>query len=369
LLSTNFISDLEKAIADRSGETGAMLHKITDLFLLNAGHYSADQLDVYDGVLKLLIAKVDVAARATLAQRLAPVDDAPAGTVRSLALDDAIEVAEPILAQSSALNDSILSGCIANHGQKHLLAIATRNSLSETISDQLIIKGDRNVLSAVVNNPGAAISEPSFGVLVEKSSGDDWLSECIARRKDIPEHHFRDLVSKASEIVRQRLLAHAPQQRETIDGILPPGTPPAESAADGLAKDYRTAELVVASQSLTEAVVNEYAHAKKLEEVFVAIARLSGLATAEIERLFMDTWSSPVAVILKAIGFHLASLHAIYWARLSGERTMQTDLIQIKAEFIALRRPTAERILRFYQARKSTEFSETRHPECQRVAG
>ena len=230
MLSTNFISDLEKAIADRSGETGAMLHKITDLFLLNAGHYSADQLDVYDDVLKLLIAKVDVAARATLAQRLAPVDDAPAGTVRSLALDDAIEVAEPILAQSNALNDSVLSNCIANHGQKHLLAIATRNSLSETVCDQLIIKGDRNVLTAVVNNPGAAISEPSFGVLVDKSSGDDWLSECIARRKDIPEHHFRELVSKASEIVRQRLLALAPQQREMIDGILPPGTPPAESA-------------------------------------------------------------------------------------------------------------------------------------------
>jgi uncharacterized protein (DUF2336 family) len=231
LLSTNFISDLEKAIADRSSETGAMLHKITDLFLLNAGHYSADQLDVYDGVLKLLIAKVDVAARATLAQRLAPVDDAPAGAVRSLALDDAIEVAEPILAQSSALNDSILSNCIANHGQKHLLAIATRNLLSETVCDQLIIKGDRNVLSAVVNNPGAVISEPSFGVLVDKSSGDDWLSECIARRKDIPERHFRDLVSKASEIVRQRLLANAPHQREMIDGILPLGTLLAKSAA------------------------------------------------------------------------------------------------------------------------------------------
>ena len=73
----NLISDLENAIATRSDETGAMLHQITDFFFLNAGHYSPDQLDIYDGLLKSLIAKVDVTARATLAQRLAPIDLAP----------------------------------------------------------------------------------------------------------------------------------------------------------------------------------------------------------------------------------------------------------------------------------------------------
>ena len=44
-----------------------MLQQITDLFLLNVGHYSAEQLDVYDGVLNELIANVEVAARVKLA--------------------------------------------------------------------------------------------------------------------------------------------------------------------------------------------------------------------------------------------------------------------------------------------------------------
>lgn len=357
MLPINFVSDLEKAIADRSSETGAMLHQITDLLLLNAGHYSIDQVALYDGVLKLLVAKVDVAARATLAQRLAPIDNAPADTVRSLALDDAIEVAEPILAQSNALNDSILLNCIAKHGQKHLLAIATRALLSEAVSDQLIEKGDKNVLGAVVNNPGAKISEPGFGNLVDKSVGDDWLSECIAQRHDIPEHHFRDLVGKASDIVRQRLIANHPKQRALVDGILPPA---AVSRSASEPKDYRTAELVVRSQPLTEVVVNEFAQAKKLEEIIVAIAQLAELSRNEIERLLLGTWSSPVAIIFKAIGFHLATLPAIYNARLPDGQTSQLDLIRTKAEFIALRRPTAERILRFYRIRKSTEFADHR---------
>src|SRR5690349_24835330 len=69
LLATNFISDLEKAIAERSADTSGMLRQITDLFLANAGHYSDEQIGVYDDVLQLLIARVDIAARATLARR------------------------------------------------------------------------------------------------------------------------------------------------------------------------------------------------------------------------------------------------------------------------------------------------------------
>jgi Uncharacterised protein conserved in bacteria (DUF2336) len=122
-------------------------------------------------------------------------------------------------------------------------------------------------------------------------------------------------------------------------------------------RDYRTAELVVSSRPLTEAVVNEFAKSKKLEEIVVSIARLSGLPTTEIERLFLGTWSSPVAVILKAIGFHLATIEALYRARLSVGDPIRDDLTRTKAEFIALSRPTAERIVRFYRSRKSVEFT------------
>jgi uncharacterized protein (DUF2336 family) len=356
VLPQNLISDLENAVATRSVETGAMLRRVTDLFLINAGHYSADQLELYDGILKVLIAAVEVSARAELAQRLAPVDGAPAETIRTLALDDAIEVAEPVLAQSNVLDDETLTHCITINGQEHLLAIATRNKLSEIISDQLVTKGNIKVLRTLASNPGAAISDLGFRILVKKSADDDWLSERVARRIDIPEHHLRELIAKASEIVRERLMADIPELGETIKEILPNDAQ--ATGETGLSKDYRTAELVVKSKPITETVVNEFAKAKKLEEVIVAIAQLSGLSAAEIERLFMGSWSSPVAVIFKAIGFRLATVDAIYRARLSNGQVVHDDLTQIKAEFIALRRPTAERIMRFYSARKAAKLSE-----------
>jgi uncharacterized protein (DUF2336 family) len=312
---------------------------------------------LYDDVLQILITKVDVVARATLARRLAPLDAAPTHTIRSLALDDAIEVAEPILTQSTVLDDETLLDCIASKGQEHLLAIATRTKLGEKISDQLVIKGDINVLGALANNAGATISDPGFKMLVQKSLGDDWLSEAVARRADIPEHHFRELVSKASEIVRQRLTANNPEHREIIQDIFGRDAASPVSKSPGSSKDYRTAELVVNSRPLTEAVMSEFVKSKQLEEVIVSIARLSGLPTTEIERLFIGAWSSPVAVIFKAIGFHLSTIDALYRARLSVGDPVRDDLTRTKGEFIALSRPTAERILRFYHTRKSVEFT------------
>jgi hypothetical protein len=356
LLSLNLVSDLEKAIAGRSADANAMLNQITDLFLLNVGQYSAEQLDVYDVVLKKLIAKVEVAARAMLARRLALINKAPPNTIRSLALDDAIEVAEPILSQYNALDDDVLTRCIAIKGQEHLLAIATRNKISEAISFHLVAKGNTKVLGTLASNPGAAISESSFGILVKKSADDDWLSECVAGRKDIPEHHLRELVSKASEIVRQRLMTSNPELREIIQEILPLKASTANKMPIPVT-DYSTAERLVKSLELTETVVIEFAREKKLAEMVASIAQLSRLSAYEIERLFMGPWTSPVAVILKALGFRLSTVDAIYHSRLSAGEVIRNDLIQTKAEFIAIRRPTAERILRFFYAKRAVTIS------------
>ena len=350
MLATNFISDLEKAIAERSADTAAMLRQITDLFLANAGQYSTEQVGVYDDVLQLLIAKVNSAARATLARRIAQTPQGPGQTVRALALDEAIEVAEPVLANSDQLDDAFLLHCIAIRGHGHMLAIATRETVSEQVSDQLIKRGDQDVLGAVVNNPGARISEPSFSLLMERSTENEWLSECIGRRVDIPEHHLRELVIRASEAVRQRLIGDDPQRQRLIDGILP-GAPAAPLTKP---KDYRTAELMVErSKPLTEAVVSEFAQKRMLDEMVVAVAQLAKLSYPETERLLMDTWLSPVAIIFKGIGFHLSSLATIHAARLPIGSPPGADLIRVKAEFIALSRQTAERILRFYQVRKT----------------
>jgi uncharacterized protein (DUF2336 family) len=90
--------------------------------------------------------------------------------------------------------------CIAIKGQEYLFAIATRNKVSETISDRLIAKGNTKVLGTLASNPGAAISDPSFAILVRRSVSDDRLSECVPEEKTSPSITFASCCPR-----RQRL--------------------------------------------------------------------------------------------------------------------------------------------------------------------
>src|ERR1700758_4123453 len=77
-----------------------ILSSVTDLFVNDAGRYSDDVVDVFDDVMARLVKTIETRARARLAERLAPVANAPINVVHLLAFDDDIEVARPILVQS-----------------------------------------------------------------------------------------------------------------------------------------------------------------------------------------------------------------------------------------------------------------------------
>src|SRR6201999_2974977 len=72
------------------------LRRVTDLFINGAVDYSDEQVELFDDVFQCLIVHIESSAKALLANRLAPVDTAPPRTIRTLALDDLIEVAAPV---------------------------------------------------------------------------------------------------------------------------------------------------------------------------------------------------------------------------------------------------------------------------------
>src|SRR5882672_10999637 len=88
--------------------------------------FSEGVVGLFDDVLSRLIEEIETKARTELADRLAPVGNAPVKVVRRLASDDEISVAGPLLRQSSRLNDADLIGIAQSKSQAHLLAISSR---------------------------------------------------------------------------------------------------------------------------------------------------------------------------------------------------------------------------------------------------
>ena len=90
----SLMDELEEAVHHGSREQRTdTLRRVTDLFLLSSQQLSNEQIALFDDVLIHMIARVEKKARAELAKRLAPVDQAPNEVIRQLAHDDEIAVA------------------------------------------------------------------------------------------------------------------------------------------------------------------------------------------------------------------------------------------------------------------------------------
>ena len=82
----SIIVELEDAVAHGPpAKRVRTLRQVTDLFLQDAARFSDEQVKVFDDVLCLLVARVEIRARAELSKRLAPVDYAPFEVIQHLA--------------------------------------------------------------------------------------------------------------------------------------------------------------------------------------------------------------------------------------------------------------------------------------------
>ena len=178
---------------------------------------------LFDDVFACLVQNIEVSAKALLANRLAPHPAAPPRIIHTLAFDDAIEVAEPVLTQSPRLDDNALIENARTKSQAHLLAISKRTQLSGAVTDVLVERGDMDVVTSAAGNPGAEFSETGYAKLVERAEGNDDLAASVGLRSSIPRHHLLRLLAKASDTVREKLQAAHPETREAIDGVVKAG--------------------------------------------------------------------------------------------------------------------------------------------------
>jgi uncharacterized protein (DUF2336 family) len=94
----SLLPELEDVVQHGSPEKRAeTLRRITTLFLEGADRFANEHVALFDDVMGILIEEIETKALAELSRSLAPVPNAPAEGVSSLAKNDDIAVAGPIL--------------------------------------------------------------------------------------------------------------------------------------------------------------------------------------------------------------------------------------------------------------------------------
>jgi len=356
----SLVQELERAIAAGSPAMRLKaLTRITDLFLSGSGQHSKEQLALFEDILMVLIDTIEVNAKVQLSRRLACRADAPPKVVRTLAFDDSIAVAAPVLIHSERLTDGDLVANAGTKSQEHLEAITQRQTLSEPVTDVLIERGNGRVIHLVVKNAGARFSDAGFGMLVNKVAGDEGLTRYIGARRDVPRHHFLQLLEAASSEVRARLIAANPGMMDVVEATV------AEVAAS-ISNDVRNTSSEHASAvarvkrlhhtgQFSEADLHSYASAHDFERTAVALATLGEFPIEVVERALCDKSTDQVLVLARAARCCRATVRAILMMRNADRGLSPMDLSKALTQFDRLQLSTARSALEFYRLRRQGE--------------
>jgi len=357
LQPASIISELEDAVsAGSSAKRISTLRRVTDLFLHDGGRLNDDQVKVFDDVLCFMIARVETRARAELAKRLAPIDYAPFEVIQHLAFDDEIEVAADVLTNSSRLATDTLVKIASTKSQDHLLAISGRANLPEVVTDVIVDRGETKVIRRLANNASARFSEAGFSGMVAHAERDDELTEILGLRIDLPIKLLRDLLRRAKEAVRDRLMAIAPQSvRDEIRRVL--GEIAKEPATAG--RDFSAADKFVALMKslgeLDEAAIVKFVGAGKFDEVSAALAVLNGVPTELIARVVEGTRADLLLIPCKAIGLDWMVVESILRHRPTQPPIDDKTIWQAHLDYGRLTLVTAQRTVRFWQLHNRIE--------------
>lgn len=344
------------------------LMRITDLFLAGSGRYSKQQTEMFDDIFKTIVGVIELRTRVKLAQHFATDAKVPATLVRAFAFDDEVSVAAPVLSQSAALSEADLVLGSSTKGQGHLLAIAQRPTLSETITDLLIERGESVVVHAVAQNLGAQISDRSFGELVVRSRDDGQLALHVGTRCDIPRHHLLKILETASAAVCRKIVSAHPQCADAVKGAVTDVIDDINLAVRKNSDDHAKARKRVRRRTewkdLGEGDVHAAARAQDFERTVMALSALAGCPIEIVERAVLNDNPGAVQIVAKVAGCSWATTKALLLMTAAERKMTRLDFDRARENFERLELATAKRVLEFYEMRRNagTDTSEPMAP-------
>jgi len=357
-IATSLIPGLDEIVRHGDPKRRAeAARRIAELFFGGAANFRADHVELFDGVLTDLVPHSEPAARAELAERLSLLANAPRRLVGHLAREDEILIAGPLLRRSLVIDEAALIEIARHRGQSHLLAMSERPVLTSGLTDVIVRRGDREVVRRAAGNAGAAFSHTGYSTLIKRAGSDAVLTLTVGQRDDLSELRLKDLLAGSIDIVRRRLfdvvkpgrqaaISRAISEISSVPEIV-------ESRRDFAAAQSAILALHRAGE-LNEAALLGFAKRYKYEESVAALAAMSGVKIATLDRLIAADRYDPILIVGKAADLEWATVRALILLRLGPNRVPSpADIETARVNFTRLMPSTAERVVSFWRTRQT----------------
>ncbi|UQR65077.1 DUF2336 domain-containing protein [Bradyrhizobium sp. C-145] len=357
----NLIGQLESMLATKDiSKRAEVLRRVTDLFVYGSGKFTDKQIDFFDDVMGKLIEHIELAARAAFGSRLAKLPDAPGRIMRSLAFDDAIEVAAPVLAHSLRLDEAALAENARTKSQDHMLAIAGRSVLTEPVTDVLVQRGNNEVAVKTAKNRGAKFSHSGMSQLVKRAHDNGNLALCVWSRPDIPRAELLKLFVNASEVVRGKLEAADPRRTTLIRAAVAEASEEVQTTARVGSNEHADAAAHVRSihamGKLDEARLLSFARSRCFDKTAVALSLMCDLPIGPVERALVQSEPDQLLILAKAIDLSWETAKALLALHLRLEHVPKERLDRWFASFFRLQPKSARAALQFFRLQEKAKM-------------
>ena len=155
--------------------------------------------------------------RAILAETLKDVANVPAHVIQQLARDTEIEVAGPVLRYSPLLTDADLLEIISGDPiQGALVAIAKRAGIREGVSDVLVEKNEKEVITALLGNKSAQIREETLDQIIDQAPGVEIWHEPLAMRPQLSLKAAANIAGFVADSILEKMQGRSDIDPETF---------------------------------------------------------------------------------------------------------------------------------------------------------
>jgi uncharacterized protein (DUF2336 family) len=198
--------DVERLLHDDSPDSRAsVLEKIALNY--NQEHFRGRERDIAEQVFRLLMKDVALRVRETLAERIKDNVNIPRDIVLHLA-NDVESVANPVLIHSKVLSDADLVSIVEkSHDMGKLLAISKREVVSLRVSDALVETRYAQVMTSLLSNDGASLSDRAFERIAEDFRNDSEVIAALSQKPKLPITVVERIITQVSAAVAQELKA------------------------------------------------------------------------------------------------------------------------------------------------------------------
>lgn len=210
--------DVSKLLADPSeairAETAA---KIAAQF--GEGGLTEAERQLAEEIFPMMVKDAEVRVREALAKNLRENPMVPHDVAKTLAQDVA-SVALPVLQSSEVLDDEDLIEIVRGRNVAKQVAIAKRPTVSENVSQALVNTENEAVVTSLVSNVGAEISEESLTKVVDDFGEVESIQTAMVSRPKLPITVSERLVTLVSENLKEELAKRHELPADLATGLI-----------------------------------------------------------------------------------------------------------------------------------------------------